>query len=139
MDDAIDDTAARRARPAVEAPDAASAQAPAINPTQGVRLASLGRGVSSADVDEKTRQVVVRRSGRVIERFAHGHELAEYAADRELSNGDLVILLKLHAVRDAGSVAIAQMKSNIAQDPELGDTELANVPTAGSEKARRRA
>ena len=163
MDDAIDDTAARRAQPAlegprvgastvrsdrgsdevtaiaVEAPDAASAQAPAINPTQGVRLASLGRGVSSADVDEKSRQVVVRRSGRVIERFAHGHELAEYAADRELSNGDLVILLKLHAVRDAGSVVIAQTKSSIAQDPELGDAELANSPAARSEKARRRA
>ena len=107
MDDAIDDTAARRAQPVVETPDAASEQAPAINPTQGVRLASLGRGVSSADVDQRTRQVVVRRSGRVIERFAHGHELAEYATDRELSNRDLVILLKLHAVRDAGSVVIA--------------------------------
>ena len=106
---------------------------------QGVRLESLGKGVSSADVDEKTKEVILRRSGRVVERFEDEKAIAEFAEKKKLSNLDRETLLKLNAVRQANPDTRAEAKQGLGPDAPAREPELANSVSASSEKDRLRA
>ena len=66
-----------------------------------VRLESLGKGASSAEVDEATNYVVIRRSGRIVERFAGDESIDEYAAKRKLSERDRKNLQTLELLADS--------------------------------------
>jgi Large polyvalent protein-associated domain 7 len=68
---------------------------------QGVRLESLGKGGSTAAIDPKTGDVVVRRSGRVVERFASETVIDEFADKKRLSDVDREALRNLQLVEEA--------------------------------------
>ena len=106
---------------------------------RGVRLESLGKGVSSADVDEKTNRVVVRRSGRVVERFADEKAIVDFAEKKKLSDLDRETLLKLNAVREADPATRADAKRVLGPDATAREPELANSVAASNEKGRLRA
>ena len=67
----------------------------------GVHLKSLGKGVSTADVDAKTSEVIVRRSGRIVERFASEAAIDEFVDKRRLSDADREALQKLGLIAEA--------------------------------------
>jgi len=64
---------------------------------QGIRLESFGRGASSALVDANN-EVVIKRSGKVIERFGDSREIADFADKKKLSDKDRDALLELNKV-----------------------------------------
>ncbi|MET0413021.1 MAG: LPD7 domain-containing protein [Polyangiaceae bacterium] len=104
----------------------------------GVRLESLGKGVSVADVDEKTNQVVIRRSGRVIERFADDQAVAAFAEKKKLSDVDRETLTKLAEVRNADRETRDQAKASLGPDARA-TAEMVNVLSAEAERGRVRA
>ena len=106
---------------------------------QGIRLESLGKGISAADVDEKTSQVVVRRSGRVVERFEDEKAIVEFVEKKKLSALDRETLLKLNAVREADPAARAEAKRGLGPNAPAREPELANSVAASSEKGLLRA
>ena len=70
------------------------------NEPQGVRLESFGRGASSALVDASN-EVVIKRSGKVVERFGDSQEIADFADKKKLSDKDRDTLLEMNkAARD---------------------------------------
>lgn len=105
----------------------------------GVRLESLGKGVSTADVDEKTNQVVIRRSGRVIERFADNKAIAEFSEAKKLSEVDRETLARLSELRQAEPAARAEAKRSLGPDAKAREPELVNVVAPDPDKARIRA
>jgi hypothetical protein len=106
---------------------------------QGVRLESLGKGISVADVDEKTNDVVIRRSGRVIERFGDDKSIAEFADKKKLSELDRETLVKLAEIRQADPSARAEVKLTLGPDLELREPEMVNSLAADPERGRVRA
>ena len=107
-------------------------------PEPGVRLESLGKGVSVADIDEKTNQVVIRRSGRVIERFADDQAVAAFAEKKKLSEVDRETLAKLSEVRNADRETREQAKASLGPDARA-TAEMVNVLMAEAERGRVRA
>ena len=105
---------------------------------QGVRLVSLGKGVSTAGVDEKTNQVIVRRSGRVVERLVDAKAIDEFADKKKLSEVDRETLLKLNAVREADPGTRADAKRALGPDAAR-QPELVNSVAPATEKERVRA
>ena len=72
---------------------------------QGIRLQSYGRGASSALVDPNN-EVVIKRSGKVVERFGDAREIAEFADKKKLSDKDRDTLLELNKIaRDVKATA----------------------------------
>lgn len=104
----------------------------------GIRLESLGKGVSVADVDEKSQQVVIRRSGRVIERLADEKAVEQFADTKKLSDMDRETLSKLAEVRTADAQTRADVKATIGPDSRA-TSEMVNVLVREAEKGRVRA
>ena len=105
----------------------------------GVRLESLGKGTSTANVDEKTNQVVIRRSGRVIERFEDDKAVAEYTEKKKLSEVDRETMAKLSEMRRAEPEALAEAKSTLGPDAGLREPALVNAIASDADKNRIRA
>lgn len=105
---------------------------------EGVRLASLGKGVSTADIDAKAQQVVIRRSGRVIERLADEKAAGEFADKKGLSADDRDTLLKLAAARAADGPAREAAKASIGKDARPMDN-MVNTLSQAAERGRVRA
>ena len=105
----------------------------------GIRLESFGKGLSSADVDEKTSQVVIRRSGRIIERFDDDKTVAEFADKKKLSEVDRETLTKLAELRSAEPSVRAEAKLGLGPDSKAREAELLNSIAPDPEKARIRA
>ena len=106
---------------------------------QGVRLASLGRGASSADIDVKTNDVVIRRSGRIIERFADERSVALFAAGRNLSHVDRETLTRLSELRHADAPTRQAAKQLLGPTDKTVEPELSNGIERDPDKARARA
>lgn len=106
---------------------------------QGVRLASLGRGVSSADVDAKTNEVVIRRSGRVVERLADEKWVVLFADEKKLSEVDRETLTRLAELRHADAPTRAAAKQLLGPPEKPIEPELPNSIARDPEKARIRA
>lgn len=123
----------RQVRIEVSATTAASRGEP-----EGVRLESLGKGVSTADVDPKAQQVVIRRSGRVIERLADEKAAGEFADKKGLSAEDRETLLKLAAVRAADGPEREAAKASIGRDARSMDS-MVNTLSQAAERGRVRA
>lgn len=123
----------RQVRIEVSATTAASRGEP-----EGVRLESLGKGVSTADVDPKAQQVVIRRSGRVIERLADEKAVGEFADKKGLSAEDRETLLKLAAVRAADDPEREAAKASIGKDAQPMDS-MVNTLSQAAERGRVRA
>ncbi len=107
---------------------------------QGVPLESLGRGASVADIDGKTRDVVIRRSGRVIERFDGPDAAADFAYKNNLSDVDRGTLNKLAIVRnlDAGERETVKQSLRTKIDA-AASIEASNILERESENGRIRA
>lgn len=73
----------------------------AVAEKEVVPLSSLGKGKSTAEVDPKTSEVVVRRSGRVVHRFASEAEIDEFVEKKRLSDVDREALQSLALVAEA--------------------------------------
>lgn len=110
---------------------------PANDP--GVRLESLGKGTSVADVDGKTNQVVIRRAGRVVERFNDDIAVAQFGNIKKLSEVDLETLSRLSEARQAPPAARAQLKRTLGPDSKTSESEFINGIEMDPEKARIRA
>ena len=118
----------------------ADAPAKAARPVeQGIRLASLGRGASSADIDVKTNDVVIRRSGRIIERFADDKSVALFVAEKKLSDVDRETLTRLAELRHADALTQQTAKQLLGPTDKTVDPELANGIERDPDKARARA
>jgi|GEM_PF-6233260 len=86
------------------------------NEPQGVRLESFGRGASSALVDASN-EVVIKRSGKVVERFGDSREIADFADKKKLSDKDRNTLLELNKVaRDVKAVDGIKASQPLQQD-----------------------
>jgi Large polyvalent protein-associated domain 7 len=117
----------------LEALDSEGAQA------SGARLESYGKGATSADLDLRTNQVILRRSGRVVDRFENTAAIVEFAERKKLAEPDREILLKLDAVRALDPQARANARRLHSESATVRDEELINVLTAEAEKGRIRA
>jgi putative DNA primase/helicase len=100
----------------------------------GVRLESLGKGFSVADIDDKTKEVVIRRSGRVVERLADEQAIAEFATKKKLSETDRVTLEKLHEARGLDPAERARMKATLGPD----SPQMVNAINEERERGRTR-
>jgi hypothetical protein len=105
---------------------------------EGVRLASLGKGMSTADIDAKAQQVVIRRSGRVVERLADEKAASAFADKTGLSAEDRDTLLKLAALRAADGPAREAAKASIGKDARATDN-MVNTLSQAAERGRARA
>ena len=103
---------------AVPAPAVAPAVAPKASPP-GVRLESYGKGVSYADVHERTRQVVIRRSGRIIERLPYDASIHKFATDHNLSQLDRETLSEVGAVRGLDAAKRQARFATLGPDAKL--------------------
>lgn len=122
-------------RAKTDTPDVAKPkETPAPDP--GVRLESLGKGTSMADVDEKTSQVVIRRSGRVVERFDDDKAVPEFGHAKKLSEVDRETLAKLSKDRLAEPAARAELKLTLGPDAKTRELEFINGIELDPEKAR---
>lgn len=101
----------------------------------GIPLESLGKGVSVADIDDKTNQIVIRRSGRVVERIADEQAAAAFADKKKLTDLDRETLVKLAEVRSADPEKRAEVKATLG--PAARPTaSLVNGIEAESERGR---
>ena len=106
---------------------------------EAVRLASLGKGLSIAAVDDKTNDIVIRRSGRLIGRFADDKAIGDFAAEKKLSDIDREALARLVEARDA-EMARRNLSKTAPGSPSLsGEPEFANGIERDPDKARARA
>lgn len=105
---------------------------------EGVRLVSLGKGASVADIDEKAQQVVIRRSGRVVERLADEKAAGDFADKKGLSAEDRDALLKLAAARAADGPARDAVKATLGKDARAMDS-MVNTLSQAAERGRVRA
>ena len=109
------------------------------NGTNGVRLDSLGKGTSTADVDVKSHEVVIRRSGRVVERFEDDRAIIDFAQKKRLSELDRETLLKLAALKSVDPLARADARRAIEARIPAPDAEPINAVAADTAQGRIRA
>ena len=107
--------------------------------TSGVRLDSLGKGSSTADVDVKTNEVLIRRSGRVVERFEDDRAILDFAQKKRLSDLDRETLLKLDALKSMDPQARADARRAIDARSPAPEVELTNAVAADTAQGRIRA
>ena len=107
--------------------------------SSGIPLKSWGKGASSADFDAKTSDVVIRRSGRVLERLADDQAVADFAAAKKLSDADRETLAKLSALKNLEPAQRAEARHAIVEKTPARDLELANAVAAEAAKGRIRA
>lgn len=105
----------------------------------GVPLKSLGKGASAADFDAKSSDVVIRRSGRVVERLGDDQAIADFAAAKKLSEADRETLTKLSALKNLEPAQRAEARQAIGEKAAARDPELVNVLAADAAKGRIRA
>ena len=122
----------------VERIDASAKTAASQAEPEGVRLASLGKGISTADIDAKTQQVVIRRSGRVVERLPDERAAGEFADKKGLSAEDRDALLKLVAARAADDPARDAAKASSGKDARPMNN-MVNTLSQVAERGRVRA
>ena len=107
--------------------------------SSGVRLDSLGRGTSAADVDAKSNEVVIRRSGRVVERFEDDRAILDFAQKKRLSDLDRETLLRLDALKSMDPLTRADARRAIDARSPAAQVELANTVAADNAQGRIRA
>src|SRR5450755_5022346 len=107
--------------------------------TSGVRLDSLGKGSSTADVDVKTNEVLIRRSGRVVERFEDDRAMMDFAQKKRLSDLDRETLLKLDALKGMDPQVRADAHRAIDARFPAPEVELTNAVAADTVQGRIRA
>ena len=100
----------------------------------GIPLKSLGKGASAADFDDKTNEVVIRRSGRVVERLADDQAVTDYAAAKKLSDADRESLARLSALRNLEPAGRAEARQALNDRTLAREPELINVIGAAADK-----
>ena len=105
----------------------------------GVRLDSLGKGSSTADVDVKTNEVLIRRTGRVVERFEDDRAILDFAQKKRLSDLDRETLLKLDALKGMDPLTRADSRRAIDARFPAPEVELTNAVAADTAQGRIRA
>ena len=110
---------------------------PPQNP--GIRLESLGKGASTADLDLKTNEVVIRRSGKIVERFDDEKSVAEFAERKRLSDVDRELLAKLNALRRLQPSAREDARRLFGDSAPERDVALTNVLAQDATTGRIRA
>ena len=105
----------------------------------GIPLKSFGKGASAADFDAKTNEVVIRRSGRVVERLADDQAVTDYAAARKLSGADREMFARLSALRSLEPAARAEARQALNDRTPAREPELINVVGAAADKGSIRA
>lgn len=86
---------------------------------EGVRLASLGDGTSTGEVDRQTGEVVIRRDGQAIVRFENEDAIDEFADRQKLSDDDREVLrgLGLNAEVERRRI-LSEIAATLAQAAE---------------------
>ncbi|TCV82727.1 LPD7 domain-containing protein [Sulfurirhabdus autotrophica] len=108
-----------------------------IRNAQGVPLESLGKGKSVADIDSKTRDVVIRRTGRVIERFDSPESVEDFAQKKNLSERDRDTLNKLVTVRHLDANERDVVKQSLGtQVVQKSPDDALNIIERENEKGR---
>ncbi len=104
---------------------------------RGSEAGNRGRAVGG--IDAKTSGVVIRRSGRVVDRLVGDKAVTEFADAKNLSGADRETLVRLSALKNLEPEARAAARQAMNAQSAAREAELANGIAADTAKRRIRA